>query len=218
MLSIHVLSAKYDFPERMALQDIYWVWNDLAKTSVWRPNLVIAVQKEMFAGHFFFDKMGKVELGPLAPDQMLEAYLKRFETTDPFTEDALLTLARMSRGIFRRFLRYITLTLDLWERRPKPRDPIDSATVREAVTVERLAEDMELELVELFPKQSDLRFQAVRLLVLLEESGPRRQTELGEELGIEEYAMSRLLAKLELHRYIARRREGTDKLVSLVRT
>jgi hypothetical protein len=35
---------------------------------------------------------------------------------------------------------------------------------------------------------------------------------------MEDYAMSRLLAKLELHRYVVRRREGTDKLVSLVRT
>jgi len=183
-----------------------------------RPGPILAIQKKMFRDHFFFDKMEKVELEPLAPDQMLEAYLNRFETTDPFTEDALLTLARMSRGIFRRFLRYITLTLDLWERRPKPRDLIDSATVREAVTVERLAEDMELELVELFPKQSDLRLQAVRLLMLLEESGPRKQTDLAEELGIEDYAISRLLAKLELHRYILRRREGTDKVVSLVKT
>jgi hypothetical protein len=197
------------------LQDVYWWWNDLAKTSVRRPNFVIAVQKEMFAGHFFFDKMVKVELGPLAPDQMLEAYLKGFETAGPFTEDALLTLARMSRGIFRRFLRYITLTLDLWERRREPRDLIDSATVREAVTVERLAEDMELELMELFPKQSDLRLQAVRLLMYLQESGPKKQGELAEEFGLEEYAMSRLLAKLELHRYIVRRREGTDKIVSL---
>jgi hypothetical protein len=36
-----------------------------------------------------------------------------------------------------------------------------------------------------------------------------------EELGLEGYAMSRLLAKLELHRHIIRRREGTDKIVSL---
>jgi len=81
--------------------------------------------------------------------------------------------------------------------------------------VERLAEDMELELAELFPKQSDLRLQAVRVLMHLEESGPKKQAELAEELGLEEYAMSRLLAKLELHRYIARRREGTDKIVTL---
>ena len=45
-----------------------------------------------------------------------------------------------------------------------------------------------------------------------------KQTKLTEELGMEDYAMSRLLARLELHRYIARRRKGTDKLVSLVRT
>ena len=51
----------------------------------------------------------------------------------------------------------------------------------------------------------------------LEESGPKKQTELAEEFGLEEYAMSRLLARLGLHRYIARRRKGTDKLVSLVR-
>jgi DNA-binding MarR family transcriptional regulator len=86
------------------------------------------------------------------------------------------------------------------------------------VTTERLAEDMELELVELFPKQSDLRLQAVRLLMHLEESGPKRQTELAEELGMEPYALSRLLAKLELHRHISRHREGTDKIVSLRKT
>ena len=62
---------------------------------------------------------------------------------------------------------------------------IDTTVVKEAVTVELLAEDMELELAELFPKQSDLRLQAVRLLMHLEESGPWRQTELAEELGME---------------------------------
>src|SRR3972149_11392061 len=119
----------------------------------------------------------------------------------------------MSRGIFRRFLRYITLTLQRWETKRSGR--IDTAIVKEAVTVERVAEDMELELTELFPKQSDLRLQAVKLLMFLEESGPRKQTELVEELGMEDYAMSRLLAKLELHRHIIRRRQGTDKIVSL---
>jgi DNA-binding MarR family transcriptional regulator len=63
--------------------------------------------------------------------------------------------------------------------------------------------------------QRDLRLQAVRLLMHLEESTPKRQTELAEELGMEGYAMSRLLAKLELHRYITRQRERTDKIVSL---
>jgi hypothetical protein len=199
------------------LQGVYWLWNTFASSSSSSipPNIVLAIQKEMFHDHFFFDKMEKVELEPLKPEQMVEAYRKRFKAIEPFTEDALLTLGRMSRGIFRRFLRYIMLTLDLWQTRREHRGRIDTTVVEEAVTVERLAEDMELELVELFPKQSDLRLQAVRLLMHLEESGPNKQTELAEELGLEGYAMSRLLANLGLHRYIARRREGTDKIVSL---
>ena len=121
--------------------------------------------------------------------------VKRFNDTWPFTEDALITLARMSRGIFRRFLRYITVTLQHWETGRE--GPIDETVVEEAVTVERLAEDMERELAELFPKHRDLRLQAVSLLMHLEECGPKRQTMLAEELGMEGYAMSRLLAKLE---------------------
>lgn len=199
------------------LEEIYWLWDFLSQPISLeddaKPNVVVAIQKEMFRDHFFFDKMEKVELEPLKPEQMVEAYRKRFKAVEPFTEDALLALARMCRGIFRRFLRYITLTLQYSESHSKR--IIDTETVKAAVTVERLAEDMELELVELFPKQSDLRLQAVRLLLLLEECGPRKQTELVEELGIEDYAMSRLLAKLELHRYIVRRREGIDKIVSL---
>jgi hypothetical protein len=143
------------------------------------PNSVIAVQKEMFRDHFFFDKMEKVELEPLRPEQIVEVYRKRFKAIKPFTEDALLALGRMSRGIFRRFLRYITLALQYSESRG--RKIIDTGTVKEAVTVERLAEDMELELAELFPKQSDLRLQGVRVLMHLEESGPRSQTELADE-------------------------------------
>jgi hypothetical protein len=197
------------------LQEIYWLWNTLASSSSPSipPKIILAVQKEMFRDHFFFDKMEKVELEPLKPEQMVEAYRKRFKAIEPFTEDALFALARMSRGIFRRFLRYITLALQYSESHGKK--IIRTETVKQAVTVERLAEDMELELVELFPKQSDLRLQAVRQLMHLGESGPKKQSELVEELGLEAYVMSRLLAKLELHRYIARRREGTDKIVTL---
>ena len=198
------------------LEEIYWLWNSLRLSDATPgPNLVIAIQKEMFSGHFFFDKMSMIELKPLQPNQMVEAYVKQFRTTKPFTDDALLTLARMSRGMFRRFLRYISLTLDLWSTKSQPRGQIDTATVKKAVTAERLSEDMELELVELFPKHSDLRLQAVRLLMHLEESGPTRQSRLGELLGIEPYTMSRLLAKLELHRYVVREREGADKTVRL---
>jgi hypothetical protein len=155
-----------------------------------KPSIVVAVQ-EIFRDHFFFDKMDKVELEPVKPEQMVEAYRKRLMGYEPFTEDALLSLAHMSRGIFRPFLTYITLTLQSHDKRI-----IDTDTLKAVVTVKRLAEDMELELAELFPIQSDLRLQAVQLLFLLEESGPRRQTKVVEMLGIEDYAMSRLSSSL----------------------
>jgi DNA-binding MarR family transcriptional regulator len=71
------------------------------------------------------------------------------------------------------------------------------ATVKEAVTLDRLAEDMELELSEVYPKHAD---------------------RLAEQLGVERYAMSRLLSKLELHRYVARERVGSEKVVRLARS
>jgi len=49
----------------------------------------------------------------------------------------------------------------------------------------------------------------------LEESGPKKHAGLAEEFGLKGYAMSRLLAKLELHRHMVRRREGTERVVSL---
>jgi hypothetical protein len=196
------------------LSQIYWLWNTLISQDS-DANLVIAVQKEMLGNHFFFNKMRIIEIEPLSPDQIIRVYLQTFHVPHPFTNEALTALAIMSRGIFRRFLRYVTLTLESWEILPDPRQPIDPALVKQTITIDRLAEDMELELAGLFPKRSDLRLQAVRLLMHLEESGPKKQAELAEELGLEGYAMSRLLAKLELHRYIVRRREGTDKIVSL---
>jgi hypothetical protein len=200
------------------LDGIYWLWNTMSRGSEVKPNIVVAIQKEMFRDHFFFNKMEKVELEPLKCSQMVEAYRKRFKAVEPFTEDGLLALARMSRGIFRRFLRYITLTLNSWERLPETSQPIDPVLVKRTITIDRLAEDMELELAELFPKRSDLRLDAVRLLLHLEEVGPRKQTVLGEDLHIEAYALSRLLAKLEPHHYVTRQREGSDKIVTAVDT
>ena len=154
------------------LNDIYWLWINLSKKTGRKPNIVLAVQKEMLGSHFFFDKMQKIELEPLQSEQILEAYMKPFKSTKPFTEEALLTLARMSRGIFRRFLRYVSLTSELWLTYPEPRQPIDRAVVKQAVTLERLTEDMELELASVFPRQSDAPRQAVQLLMHLEESRP----------------------------------------------
>jgi YesN/AraC family two-component response regulator len=128
-----------------------------------------------------------------------------------------MTLARMSQGIFRRFQRYIMLSVKAWRTRQPAEDRISVATVKDAVPVDRLAEDMEVELSELYPKHADLRLQAVRALIHLQEHGATTQDQLVEHLGIEPYAISRLLSKLELHRYVTRERVGSEKTVKLAR-
>ena len=197
------------------LNEIYWLWNRFISDGS-AATFVVAIQREMFRGHFFLDKMQKIELHPLPPEAMTSVYTKRFKTTEPFTEEALLALARKSRGVFRRFLRYITLSLDLWEGECSVGgDLIGVEVVNKAVTTEQLAGDMELELADLFPKHSDLRGLAVRLLLLLQEQAERRQGELADSLEVEGYALSRVLTKLEASHYIIRRRAGNDKVVSL---
>ena len=80
----------------------------------------MAIQKEMFGEHFFLDKMVRIDVESLSPEQLVEAYKRRFKAAGPFTDETLLTLARMSHGVFRRFFRYIALTLDLKEQCETP--------------------------------------------------------------------------------------------------
>lgn len=195
------------------LEDIYWFWNKLMATGS-GCTVVVAIQKEMFRGHYFLDKMKKFELKPLPPEKMVEAYVLEFNTLNPFSKDALLAIARMSRGIFRRFLRYILYTLDFWER-PEHTAFIDEETARNAIPLGQLAEDMELEFLGSFPKHSELRLLAVRLIFHLQENGPQKQSDLAREFEVEPSAMSRLLTKLESTGHVRRTRDGLDKIVSL---
>ena len=200
---------------RMAtdLESIYALWSKIASSG--GPTILFAVQKELSDGHFFLDKARRFEIEPLAAEQLVEAYQWKFHGSAPFTEEGLLKLARMSRGVFRRFLNYILLALDLFETHPEESGEINADLVARAVPVERIVEDMEVELSRLFPKNSGLTSVAVRLILLLEERGEMMQGELTGLLNVEDYTLSRLLAKLEDARYVTRRREGNDKIVAL---
>jgi len=161
------------------------------------------------------DKDRKFEIEPLAAEKMVEAYRRTFHGSAPFTEEALLKLARMSREVFRRFLSYILLALDLFETDPSVSEEIDADFVTRAVPVERIVEDMGAELSQLFPKNSGLTSVAVRLILLLEEPREMGQSELMELLEVKDYTLSRLLTKLEDAHYVTRKREGNVKIVSL---
>lgn len=195
------------------LETIYWIWNGLTQTPN-QPNIVISFQKELFRGHFFLGKMNRIDLMPLKPEALLKFYEKRFHGPEPFTQEALLMIAKMSRGIFRRFLRYITLTLNHQEHAATPL-PITVDQVHDAIPPQLLAQDMDQQLTEIFPRQPDMRTAAVKLLLHLEEHGPTTQPKIKELLDLPDYTVSRLVSKLKDYRYVRREKKGIENIISL---
>jgi len=70
------------------------------------------------------------------------------------------------------------------------------------------------ELQPLFPQSNEVRSFAVRVLLELE-AGPVKQSALVSMFDVKKFEMSRLLTKLETGGLISRKREGTDKIVTL---
>jgi len=200
------------------LNEVQNVWNILANENrkngdkEFHLNLVLFIQKEMFYGpngvsHFLLGKADTIELKPLSPQQLIEAYRLRFETTDPFTENAVFRIAQLSRGVFRRFLRYIQLCLEHVMFDNVSNDQIDTGIVETAVPNDEIAKDMDTELSDLFPRSEEMKKKATRLISLLaSQKQGINQKEASIILHLNEMDVSRLCDKLETYGYIKRKR------------
>jgi predicted XRE-type DNA-binding protein len=177
------------------------------------PNIVVAIQKELFSGHFFFGKMDKVELTPLKPEELIFVFQKQFPNCNLITDSALLLLGELSRGVFRRFLKYLKLTCETFavsEQKP----PIDVEHVNKAVTVQQLMDDMELELYDIF-RDANQRQQAVKLLNHLRTT-PLNQKDIAEFLNVSEPTAAKIISRLFAYRYIDKQRgEGKEWIITL---
>jgi len=189
------------------LEAIQALWRNL-RGEICNANFVIFFQKEMFHDHFLFGKMEVITLEPFKPWELVESYKKIHHGTFPFTEKSLLLLARMSRGIFRRFVKYIHMTLENRNNATK----ITEKEVRESVSEQQLLEDNEEELAEIFPKSDQSRLQALKVIQFLE-THTVNQKDLAEAVDISEYALSRILDRLELHHKIRREKRGLENII-----
>jgi len=214
------------------LREIQKLWEELLLIEAFDVNIVLFVQKELFKGHFFYGKADVYEIKPLTPEQLYDFYTKNFAGEfiinnqkitypAPFENEAFYELARLSRGIFRRFKKYIRICLENWYeeleaqgRWKAPLPLIKKDQVLRWIGIEQLEKDMELELMDLFPKSKENRRYSVILLRYLQEHGPTDQKTLTEAIfgnydDSSKMACSRLLAKLEAHGYIkVKRREA----------
>ncbi len=217
----HILIDLPDYSKtdrRMLARDLGFVqmiWRSMMSQLDNRTNLVLFMQEETFHDHFFLGKMDVVRIKPLTAQQLLSAYKQRFETCDPFTEQAILQLARLSRGIFRRFLQYIRLCLDHQKLSGNQPTLLDEDFVGKVVTKEQLSQDLYAELSQLFPKNPEARLLASDILSLLSQKQALNQKTIAKELEIEEYRLSRVMSRLEAARLIERERSGLDKMVRL---
>jgi hypothetical protein len=217
------------------LDDIQGLWNRLMASpdsGNCQATLVVFIQKETFnhADHFLYGKMDLISLMPLNVSQLLEAYKQKWGTYEPFNDDALQYIARMSRGVFRRFKRYIGLAVEAWMPTDgEPKQSIDLELVKSAVTDEEIMRDMDKEFDGIFRKQDQKQKALFLIRLLAEKKASRerskaagyksfndmfhsenpepegtRQGDLAEKLGLTEMEFSRLVRELEQHGYVKR--------------
>jgi hypothetical protein len=90
-------------------------YNDVDTEYSQQINIVVFLQQEIYDKyrHFFIGKFKPVYfVEPLKPISLVNFYKHKFDSTVPFSPEALTELAVLSRGIFRRFKTYIGLCLD----------------------------------------------------------------------------------------------------------
>lgn len=175
---------------------------------------IIGIQKEMFKDEFFFGKMSIVELSPLKPPEMVEAYKRKWMSVEPFTEDALIQLAALSRGIFRRFLKYVMACIKEVAIN-RTGYPITVEVVKTTVTLEQRAKDMELELTDILHSKEQ-KMDAVKTLTYLSDRSVNQKA-IAELLNVDEATVGRLVRKLEAYGYVRKQRgAGSEWLWSSV--
>ena len=196
------------------LSGIETLWKTmLARCEGRSPIIVLGIQKEMAMKnpHFFLGKFDLVELKPLEPDQLVEAYQQKWHDTNPFTEDSLYLLAELSRGVFRRFLKYIQLTIEEFAT-AKQEEPITAEFVRNTITFEQILKDMDLELSDIFKKREDKAF-TVKILNYLREVEAANYKTIAESLSVTEKRLARFMEKLEAHGYVKRQRGKRKEII-----
>jgi len=171
-----------------------------------RTIFVIGIQKEMYGGHFLFGKMVIVVLSPMKVEEMVEAYKQKWVTINPFTEESLKLIAQKSRGIFRRFLKYIMTCI---EGTAGQDFPITTEIVNRSITLDVLNADMDLELTDVFQNNREHKMMAVKTLAYLSNKNAN-QKEIAELLDVDEATASRFVKKLETYGYLKKQR-GTGK-------
>jgi hypothetical protein len=198
------------------LDGIGELWNLLTSRRS-EVNILVCLQQELVMNqpHMILGKMDKIILKTLTIEQLLEAYNQFFESYEPFTAEALRLIAKLSRGVFRRFKSYVRLCLELVSIEGGTNSPISIDSVKRAITKDQLKLDMDLELSEFF-KNAEKKLQAFNILDFVRDNPTVSQKVISEALDLHPNAVGDVVKQLCLHNYLqVKRGKGTELLVSL---
>jgi hypothetical protein len=170
--------------------------------------IVMTIQKELCQGrHFFLGKFDITELPLLTPQELMQIYKDKFKSsTAPFMEETLEILAKLSRGVFRRFQRYCGLTIQAFMADDKE-PPITADYAEKAIGDGVILEDMQLELYEKFPTDAQRKLAIDILRMFIKKKDLEiSQKEIAEKLDTNEAAISRVVNALVYGKYLTRDR------------
>jgi hypothetical protein len=178
--------------------------------------IVMTIQKELCTGrHFFLGKFDITELPLLTPQELMQIYKEKFKSTAPFMEETLEVLAKLSRGVFRRFQRYCGLTIQVFmfnEKEP----PITVDYAEKAISDGVILADMQLELYEKFPTDAQRKLAIDILRMFIKKKGlEMSQQEIAETFCTNEMAISRVVNSLVHGKYLTRDRVEHDWRVKM---
>jgi hypothetical protein len=172
-------------------------------------DFIVFQQRELSGQHFFEGKARIFDLEPFSPEELVTYYKKMFGSSKPFSEEALLQIAKLSRGVMRRFKRYVGLCTE-------ESDSVSIADVNRIIDKTQLTKDLDFELRAYFPNEGVKR-SALRLYSeAAGASGLLTQKLLVERLGISEPKVARVALELEVQGYLKRKNTSMGKLVSIV--
>lgn len=194
------------------LDTLQMLWNELSANGDY-ANIVITIQKELFQGHFFFGKMLEFTIEPLKPEEFLAIFKVKFPECSLIADESLLLLGQLSRGVFRRFLKYLGLTIERFSALGL-QPPITPAIINEAVPLNIIAQDMQLQLYDIF-KDDTTRQKAIELLEHLRRSGAINQKDIAEFLHVSMATAGRMINSLERNYVTRSRGQGREWLISL---
>ena len=174
---------------------------------------IVTVQKELMDNnpHFFWGKFMKETLKPLTPDELIQVYRLNCGNDGLFDEAALRLLGELSRGVLRRFKNYVRMTIE----QNIDVKPLGPEHVMKAVTQDRIFEDMQQELSNVFGSEEAQRHALTVLDYLRGKSDVNVKT-IADEIDLDEKTTQRLIQRLTSYRYVSTKHGvKNEKLISL---